>query len=127
MTKVKVGMDDPSSVEFVEKRRAALERSTSTHVFFYTVLMKILSSAQIISVFIYRYIYLFRLGLAVFMSTRLHFLCRYLQRIVSHPLLLQDTDVREFLERDDVSFSVNISCSAFIIILFGKCSVIVIQ
>ncbi|XP_044000339.1 sorting nexin-1-like isoform X3 [Gambusia affinis] len=51
MTKVKVGMDDPSSVEFVEKRRAALER--------------------------------------------------YLQRIVSHPLLLQDPDVREFLERDD--------------------------
>uniref|UniRef100_A0A671UAD5 Sorting nexin-2 n=1 Tax=Sparus aurata TaxID=8175 RepID=A0A671UAD5_SPAAU len=53
MTKVKVGMDDPSSVEFVERRRAALER--------------------------------------------------YLQRIVAHPLLLQDPDVREFLEREDVS------------------------
>uniref|UniRef100_A0A3Q3MQK5 Sorting nexin 1 n=1 Tax=Labrus bergylta TaxID=56723 RepID=A0A3Q3MQK5_9LABR len=51
MTKVKVGMDDPSSVEFLERRRAALER--------------------------------------------------YLQRIVSHPMLLQDPDVREFLERDD--------------------------
>ncbi|KAK7912563.1 hypothetical protein WMY93_012774 [Mugilogobius chulae] len=51
MTKVKVGMDDPSSVEFVERRRAALER--------------------------------------------------YLQRIVSHPTLLQDPDVREFLERED--------------------------
>ncbi|PWA18975.1 hypothetical protein CCH79_00004855 [Gambusia affinis] len=57
MTKVKVGMDDPSSVEFVEKRRAALER--------------------------------------------------YLQRIVSHPLLLQDPDVREFLERDDLPRAVN--------------------
>ncbi|MEQ2173942.1 Sorting nexin-1 [Goodea atripinnis] len=33
MTKVKVGMDDPSSVEFVEKRRAALERLTIIHVF----------------------------------------------------------------------------------------------
>ncbi|XP_061888369.1 sorting nexin-1-like [Entelurus aequoreus] len=52
MTKVKVGMDDPSSVEFVERRRAALER--------------------------------------------------YLQRIVSHPLLIQDPDVREFLEREDL-------------------------
>uniref|UniRef100_A0AAX7V9A4 Sorting nexin-1 n=1 Tax=Astatotilapia calliptera TaxID=8154 RepID=A0AAX7V9A4_ASTCA len=51
MTKVKVGMDDPSSVEFVERRRAALER--------------------------------------------------YLQRVVSHPSLLQDPDVREFLERED--------------------------
>lgn len=30
-------------------------------------------------------------------------LCRYLQRIVCHPSLLQDPDVREFLERDDVS------------------------
>lgn len=29
MTKVKVGMDDPSSVEFVERRRAALERQAS--------------------------------------------------------------------------------------------------
>nr|XP_057925467.1 sorting nexin-1-like isoform X2 [Doryrhamphus excisus] len=52
MTKVKVGMDDPSSVEFVERRRAALER--------------------------------------------------YLQRVVSHPLLIQDPDVREFLEREDL-------------------------
>ncbi|XP_061133111.1 sorting nexin-1-like isoform X1 [Syngnathus typhle] len=52
MTKVKVGMDDPSSVEFVERRRAALER--------------------------------------------------YLQRVVAHPLLLQDPDVREFLEREDL-------------------------
>ncbi|KAM9764832.1 sorting nexin-1-like isoform 2-T2 [Menidia menidia] len=57
MTKVKVGMDDPSSVEFLERRRAALER--------------------------------------------------YLQRIVSHPLLLQDPDVREFLERDDLPRAVN--------------------
>ncbi|XP_061671255.1 sorting nexin-1-like isoform X2 [Syngnathoides biaculeatus] len=52
MTKVKVGMDDPSSVEFVERRRAALER--------------------------------------------------YLQRVVSHHLLIQDPDVREFLEREDL-------------------------
>uniref|UniRef100_A0A3Q2QSK6 Sorting nexin-2 n=1 Tax=Fundulus heteroclitus TaxID=8078 RepID=A0A3Q2QSK6_FUNHE len=57
MTKVKVGMDDPSSVEFVEKRRAALER--------------------------------------------------YLQRIVAHPLLLQDPDVRDFLEREDLPRAVN--------------------
>ncbi|XP_030271223.1 sorting nexin-1 [Sparus aurata] len=57
MTKVKVGMDDPSSVEFVERRRAALER--------------------------------------------------YLQRIVAHPLLLQDPDVREFLEREDLPRAVN--------------------
>lgn len=32
MTKVKVGMDDPSSVEFVERRRAALERYGSLHL-----------------------------------------------------------------------------------------------
>ncbi|RVE74228.1 hypothetical protein OJAV_G00019950 [Oryzias javanicus] len=57
MTKVKVGMDDPSSLEFVERRRAALER--------------------------------------------------YLQRVVSHPSLLQDPDVREFLERDDLPRAVN--------------------
>uniref|UniRef100_A0A7N9AP57 Sorting nexin-1 n=1 Tax=Mastacembelus armatus TaxID=205130 RepID=A0A7N9AP57_9TELE len=57
MTKVKVGMDDPSSVEFVERRRAALER--------------------------------------------------YLQRVVSHPLLIQDPDVREFLEREDLPRAVN--------------------
>ncbi|XP_023130058.1 sorting nexin-1 [Amphiprion ocellaris] len=57
MTKVKVGMDDPSSVEFVERRRAALER--------------------------------------------------YLQRVVCHPSLLQDADVREFLERDDLPRALN--------------------
>uniref|UniRef100_H3CW14 Sorting nexin-2 n=1 Tax=Tetraodon nigroviridis TaxID=99883 RepID=H3CW14_TETNG len=57
MTKVKVGMDDPSSVEFVERRRAGLER--------------------------------------------------YLQRVVSHPSLLQDPDVREFLEREDLPRAVN--------------------
>ncbi|XP_004066915.1 sorting nexin-1 [Oryzias latipes] len=57
MTKVKVGMDDPSSVEFVERRRAALER--------------------------------------------------YLQRVVSHPSLVQDPDVREFLEKDDLPRAVN--------------------
>uniref|UniRef100_A0A669CV87 Sorting nexin 1 n=1 Tax=Oreochromis niloticus TaxID=8128 RepID=A0A669CV87_ORENI len=54
---VSVGMDDPSSVEFVERRRAALER--------------------------------------------------YLQRVVSHPSLLQDPDVREFLEREDLPRAVN--------------------
>uniref|UniRef100_A0A8C6TM54 Sorting nexin-2 n=1 Tax=Neogobius melanostomus TaxID=47308 RepID=A0A8C6TM54_9GOBI len=57
MTKVKVGMDDPSSVEFVERRRGALER--------------------------------------------------YLQRVVSHPTLLQDPDVREFLEREELPRAVN--------------------
>ena len=29
---MKVGMDDPSSVEFVERRRAGLERQVSLHV-----------------------------------------------------------------------------------------------
>ncbi|KAM4602889.1 sorting nexin-1 isoform 2-T2 [Polymixia lowei] len=57
MTKVKVGKDDPSSAEFVERRRAALER--------------------------------------------------YLQRVVSHPSLLQDPDVREFLEKDELPRAVN--------------------
>ncbi|KAL0967899.1 hypothetical protein UPYG_G00259400 [Umbra pygmaea] len=52
MTKVKVGKEDNSSAEFVEKRRASLER--------------------------------------------------YLQRVVCHPSLLQDPDVREFLERDEI-------------------------
>ncbi|XP_030433181.1 sorting nexin-1 isoform X1 [Gopherus evgoodei] len=52
MTKVKVGKEDSSSVEFLEKRRAALER--------------------------------------------------YLQRIVNHPTMLQDPDVREFLEKEEL-------------------------
>uniref|UniRef100_A0A8D0B6P1 Sorting nexin-1 n=1 Tax=Salvator merianae TaxID=96440 RepID=A0A8D0B6P1_SALMN len=52
MTKVKVGKEDSSSTEFLEKRRAALER--------------------------------------------------YLQRTVSHPTMLQDPDVREFLEKDEL-------------------------
>ncbi|TRY90234.1 hypothetical protein DNTS_027168 [Danionella cerebrum] len=57
MTKVKVGKEDPSSAEFVERRRAALER--------------------------------------------------YLQRVVSHPYLLQDPDVREFLEKDELPRAVS--------------------
>uniref|UniRef100_A0A668AB31 Sorting nexin-2 n=1 Tax=Myripristis murdjan TaxID=586833 RepID=A0A668AB31_9TELE len=57
MTKVKVGKDDPSSAEFLERRRAALER--------------------------------------------------YLQRVVCHPLLLQDPDVREFLEKEELPRAVN--------------------
>ncbi|XP_053220746.1 sorting nexin-1 isoform X1 [Podarcis raffonei] len=52
MTKVKVGKEDSSSTEFLEKRRAALER--------------------------------------------------YLQRTVNHPTMLQDPDVREFLEKDEL-------------------------
>ncbi|XP_060545419.1 sorting nexin-1 [Pantherophis guttatus] len=52
MTKVKVGKEDSSSTEFLEKRRAALER--------------------------------------------------YIQRTVSHPTMLQDPDVREFLEKDEL-------------------------
>uniref|UniRef100_H3B821 Sorting nexin 1 n=1 Tax=Latimeria chalumnae TaxID=7897 RepID=H3B821_LATCH len=52
MTKVKVGKDDSSSTEFVERRRAALER--------------------------------------------------YIQRIVTHPSLLQDPDLREFLEKEEL-------------------------
>uniref|UniRef100_A0A8C4SZ62 Sorting nexin 1 n=1 Tax=Erpetoichthys calabaricus TaxID=27687 RepID=A0A8C4SZ62_ERPCA len=52
MTKVKVGKEDSSSVEFVERRRAALER--------------------------------------------------YLQRVVNHPSLLQDPDVRDFLEKEEL-------------------------
>ncbi|XP_036390699.1 sorting nexin-1a [Megalops cyprinoides] len=57
MTKVKVGKEDPSSAEFVERRRAALER--------------------------------------------------YLQRVVCHPSLLQDPDVREFLEKDELPRAVS--------------------
>jgi len=38
MTKMKVGMDDPSSVEFVERRRAALERQGSKSLF-HTVML----------------------------------------------------------------------------------------
>lgn len=52
MTKVKVGKEDSSSAEFLEKRRAALER--------------------------------------------------YLQRIVNHPTMVQDPDVREFLEKEEL-------------------------
>ncbi|KAM6352709.1 sorting nexin-1 isoform 2-T2 [Alca torda] len=52
MTKVKVGKEDSSSAEFLEKRRAALER--------------------------------------------------YLRRVVSHPTMLQDPDVREFLEKEEL-------------------------
>ncbi|XP_068578939.1 sorting nexin-1a [Cebidichthys violaceus] len=57
MTKVKVGKEDSSSTDFVERRRAALER--------------------------------------------------YLQRVVNHPSLLQDPDVREFLEREELPRAVS--------------------
>uniref|UniRef100_A0A8C0Q5X1 Sorting nexin-2 n=1 Tax=Canis lupus familiaris TaxID=9615 RepID=A0A8C0Q5X1_CANLF len=57
MTKVKVGKEDSSSTEFVEKRRAALER--------------------------------------------------YLQRTVKHPTLLQDPDLRQFLESSELPRAVN--------------------
>ncbi|KAI5615453.1 sorting nexin 1 [Silurus asotus] len=57
MTKVKVGKEDQSSAEFVERRRAALER--------------------------------------------------YVQRLVSHPALLQDPDVREFLEKEELPRAVS--------------------
>ncbi|XP_053320717.1 sorting nexin-1 [Spea bombifrons] len=57
MTKMKVGKEDSSSAEFLERRRAALER--------------------------------------------------YLQRIVSHPTLLQDPEVREFLEKDELPRAVS--------------------
>ncbi|XP_064495920.1 sorting nexin-2-like isoform X3 [Pseudopipra pipra] len=57
MTKVKVGKEDSSSAEFIEKRRAALER--------------------------------------------------YLQRTVKHPTLLQDPDLRLFLESSELPRAVN--------------------
>uniref|UniRef100_UPI0037E8BA17 sorting nexin-1a n=1 Tax=Semicossyphus pulcher TaxID=241346 RepID=UPI0037E8BA17 len=57
MTKVKVGKEDSSSADFVERRRGALER--------------------------------------------------YLQRVVNHPSLIQDPDVREFLERDELPRAVS--------------------
>ncbi|XP_043916694.1 sorting nexin-2 isoform X2 [Protopterus annectens] len=57
MTKVKVSKEDPSSAEFVEKRRAALER--------------------------------------------------YLQRTVKHPTLLQDPDLRQFLESSELPRAVS--------------------
>ncbi|NXN82721.1 SNX2 protein, partial [Bombycilla garrulus] len=62
MTKVKVGKEDSSSTEFVEKRRAALER--------------------------------------------------YLQRTVKHPALLQDPDLRQFLESSEVFMMVNKAADA---------------
>lgn len=52
MTKMKVGKEDSSSADFLERRRGALER--------------------------------------------------YLQRVVTHPMLLQDPDVREFLEKEEL-------------------------
>ncbi|MEQ2191329.1 Sorting nexin-1 [Xenoophorus captivus] len=52
MTKMKVGKEDSSSADFLERRRGALER--------------------------------------------------YLQRVVNHPMLLQDPDVREFLEKEEL-------------------------
>ncbi|KAM8961297.1 sorting nexin-2 [Pelodytes ibericus] len=57
MTKVKVGKEDSSSNEFVEKRRSALER--------------------------------------------------YLQRTVKHPTLLQDPDLRQFLESNELPRAVS--------------------
>ncbi|KAM9854209.1 sorting nexin-1a isoform 2-T2 [Aulostomus maculatus] len=57
MTKVKVGKEDSSSADFLERRRGALER--------------------------------------------------YLERVVNHPSLLQDPDVREFLERDELPRAVS--------------------
>lgn len=57
MTKMKVGKEDSSSADFLERRRGALER--------------------------------------------------YLQRVVCHPTLLQDPDVREFLEREELPRAVN--------------------
>ncbi|XP_017292501.1 sorting nexin-1a [Kryptolebias marmoratus] len=57
MTKMKVGKEDSSSADFLERRRGALER--------------------------------------------------YLQRVVNHPLLLQDPDVREFLEREELPRAVS--------------------
>uniref|UniRef100_A0AAQ5XMQ0 Sorting nexin-2 n=1 Tax=Amphiprion ocellaris TaxID=80972 RepID=A0AAQ5XMQ0_AMPOC len=57
MTKVKVGKEDSSSADFVERRRGALER--------------------------------------------------YLQRVVNHPSLIQDPDVREFLEREELPRAVS--------------------
>uniref|UniRef100_A0A8C5G4M6 Sorting nexin-1-like n=1 Tax=Gouania willdenowi TaxID=441366 RepID=A0A8C5G4M6_GOUWI len=57
MTKVKVGKEDSSSADFLERRRGALER--------------------------------------------------YLQRVVNHPSLLQDPDVREFLEREELPRAVS--------------------
>ncbi|XP_034542118.1 sorting nexin-1a [Notolabrus celidotus] len=57
MTKVKVGKEDSSSADFVERRRGSLER--------------------------------------------------YLQRVVNHPSLIQDPDVREFLEREELPRAVS--------------------
>ncbi|XP_024136532.1 sorting nexin-1 isoform X1 [Oryzias melastigma] len=57
MTKVKVGKEDSSSADFLERRRGALER--------------------------------------------------YLQRVVNHPMLLQDPDVREFLEKEELPRAVS--------------------
>uniref|UniRef100_A0A8B9T310 Sorting nexin-1 n=1 Tax=Anas platyrhynchos TaxID=8839 RepID=A0A8B9T310_ANAPL len=72
MTKVKVGKEDSSSAEFLEKRRAALER--------------------------------------------------YLRRVVSHPTMLQDPDVREFLEKEELPRAVGTQAlsGAGILKMFNK-------
>lgn len=41
---MKVGMDDPSSVEFVERRRAALERQGSVHVSYSDIINEMISN-----------------------------------------------------------------------------------
>uniref|UniRef100_H0XFF9 Sorting nexin-2 n=1 Tax=Otolemur garnettii TaxID=30611 RepID=H0XFF9_OTOGA len=66
MTKVKVGKEDSSSTEFVEKRRAALER--------------------------------------------------YLQRTVKHPTLLQDPDLRQFLESSEHHVERKLNGSTFCLV-----------
>lgn len=117
MTKVKVGMDDPSSVEFVERRRAALERQGSINIHTVTLLMKryvifilgqcfLRYALQISPCSLQGFLTIF-LPMTVFLCARDHFkfyFCRYLQRVVAHPSLLQDPDVREFLEREEVGF-----------------------
>lgn len=96
MTKVKVGMDDPSSVEFVERRRAALERCGSIYDLHSDI------TSCLVSLLLFFLLHFLLHTLQPWCHCAL---CRYLQRVVSHPSLLQDPDVREFLEREDVSIS----------------------
>ncbi|KAI4881051.1 hypothetical protein NFI96_030016 [Prochilodus magdalenae] len=120
MTKVKVGKEDPSSAEFVEKRRAALESSVFT--FSSPAWNQIPAAPQCGSGL--------RAGpFSPDSSPKERCCCSpcrmclivllesgtpppsgcstYLQRVVSHPALLQDSDVQEFLEREELPRAVN--------------------
>lgn len=83
------------------------KKSSSGEVRIYVYIVTVLS--RIVYIIFYQCVcvfFVFMLFVVVFKHLVFILLllcfCRYLQRVVSHPLLLQDPDVREFLEREDV-------------------------